>query len=69
MVIECKGNAVKVHVNGDLVNAGTACTAREGRIALQAEGARCEFRRIELEPLDADELARSARMRELGREP
>jgi hypothetical protein len=51
MVIECRGDAVTVWVNDTLVNQGTNCTARRGRIALQAEGARCEFRRVELEPL------------------
>jgi len=51
MVIECRGDAIDVWVNGDLVNRGTGCTAAEGRIALQAEGARCEFRKVELTPL------------------
>lgn len=51
MVIECRGDEVQVWVNGDMVNHGTGCTAREGQIALQAEGARCEFRRVELERL------------------
>ncbi len=51
MVVECVGDELSVWVNGDLVNQGTDCTATEGRIALQAEGARCEFRRVELVPL------------------
>jgi len=51
MVIECRGRAITIRVNGDLVNDGTECTAERGRIALQAEGAACEFRRIELQPL------------------
>lgn len=51
MVIECAGNSVKVWVNGDLVNHGTDCTAREGNIALQAEGSEVEFRKVELTPL------------------
>lgn len=51
MVIECRGMQVDVWVNGDLVNHGFDCTATEGRIALQAEGARCEFRKLELTPL------------------
>jgi len=51
MVIECRGDTISVWVNGDLVNVGTGCTASEGRIALQAEGAECEFRRVELTPL------------------
>lgn len=53
MVIECRGDAIDVWVNGDHVNNGTGCTASSGKIALQAEGAACEFRRVELEPLEA----------------
>jgi hypothetical protein len=52
MVIECRGREILVWVNGDLVNHGTDCTAASGRIALQAEGAVCEFRRVELVPLE-----------------
>ena len=52
MVIECRGREVKIWVNGDLVNHGTDCTADRGQIALQAEGAECEFRRVELTPLE-----------------
>lgn len=51
MVIECRGDAITVWVNGDLVNAGTGCTARAGKIALQAEGAPAEFRKLALTPL------------------
>ena len=51
MTIECRGDEVIVHVNGDLVNHGTNCTATKGRIALQAEGAEVEFRKVELTPL------------------
>lgn len=51
MVIECRGNTIDVWVNGDLVNHGTDCTADHGQIALQAEGARCEFRKVELTAL------------------
>ncbi|NNC87165.1 MAG: DUF1080 domain-containing protein [Akkermansiaceae bacterium] len=52
MVIECRGKEVKVHVNGDLVNHGTNCTVDKGQIALQAEGAEVEFRKLELTPLE-----------------
>ena len=52
MVIECRGRAVTIWVNGELVNAGTDCTADHGQIALQAEGAVCEFRKVELVPLE-----------------
>lgn len=48
MIIECKGNSIKVWVNNDLVNEGFNCTASKGQIALQAEGAEVEFRKIEL---------------------
>lgn len=48
MVIECRGRTIDVWVNGDLVNHGFDCTAREGQIALQAEGAEAEFRKVEL---------------------
>jgi len=51
MVIECRGRAITIWVNGVLVNAGTDCTTDHGQIALQAEGAMCEFRRLELTPL------------------
>lgn len=51
MVIECRGRGITIWVNGDLVNQGSDCTADKGQIALQAEGAVCEFRRLELQPL------------------
>ncbi len=51
MLIECRGNTIKVWVNGDLVNYGTGCTARKGQIALQAEGSEVEFRKLELTPI------------------
>ena len=51
MVIECVEDAVKVWVNGDLVNHGTQCTATKGQIALQAEGSEVEFRRLLLTPI------------------
>ena len=51
MEIECKGDEVIVHVNGALVNHGSKCTAKEGKIALQAEGVEVEFRKVELKKL------------------
>jgi len=51
MTIECVKDAVKVWVNGDLVNHGTKCTASEGQIALQAEGSEVEFRKLLLRPI------------------
>ena len=53
MVIECRGRRIDVWVNGDHVNDGYDCTVDRGRIAIQAEGAPCEFRRLELTPLPA----------------
>lgn len=52
MVIVCFQDAVKVWINGDLVNLGTQCTATKGRIALQAEGSEVEFRKLELTPIE-----------------
>ena len=51
MLIECKGDEVKVWVNGDLVNHGFGATATKGKIAIQAEGAEVEFRKLELTKL------------------
>jgi hypothetical protein len=53
MLIECKGREIKVWVNGELVNHGFDCSADRGQIALQAEGAECEFRRVELTRLES----------------
>ena len=47
----CRGDEIKVFVNGDLVNHATNCSATKGAIALQAEGARLHFRDIRLTPL------------------
>ena len=46
--IECLEDQIKVWVNDDLVNHGTNCTAREGQIAVQAEGSEVEFRKLNL---------------------
>ncbi|MDO6438403.1 DUF1080 domain-containing protein [Cyclobacterium sp. 1_MG-2023] len=51
MVIECLEDKVKVWVNGDLVNEGYNATATKGQVAVQAEGAKVEFRKLELEPI------------------
>lgn len=48
MTIECVENTIKVWVNGDLVNYGYDATVSKGQIALQAEGAEVEFRKIVL---------------------
>jgi hypothetical protein len=51
MLIECLGDELKVWVNGDLVNHGFGATATKGKIAIQAEGAEVEFRKLELTKL------------------
>ena len=51
MTIECLKNKIKVWVNGDMVNQGYNATVDYGQIALQAEGAEVEFRKIELSPI------------------
>lgn len=51
MVVECLGDTIKVWVNGQLANYGTNCTAQKGQIALQAEGAEVEFRKVDLTPI------------------
>ncbi|MBC7828057.1 MAG: DUF1080 domain-containing protein [Chitinophagaceae bacterium] len=51
MTIECVGSEVKVWINGELVNHGSNCTASKGSIALQAEGAEVEFRKVDFTPI------------------
>lgn len=46
MKIECHQDEITVWINGDLVNKGYNATARKGKIAIQAEGAEVEFRKI-----------------------
>ena len=53
MVVECLGSAVKVWVNGTLVNYGTNATVSKGQIAVQAEGSEVEFRKVELSSISA----------------
>lgn len=51
MIIECLKNEIKVWLNGDMVNYGYNATASNGNIALQAEGAEVEFRKVDLIPI------------------
>lgn len=53
MTIECLKNEIIVWVNGDLVNHGYNATAESGQIALQAEGAEVEFRKVTLTPINS----------------
>ena len=52
MILETVSNAVRVWVNGDLVNDGFNATAESGQIALQAEGSEVEFRRLALTEIE-----------------
>ncbi len=52
MVVECFKNEIKVWVNEDLVNYGYNATTDSGQIALQAEGAEVEFRKVILTPIN-----------------
>jgi hypothetical protein len=49
--ITCKGDTVKLVVNGELVNEATMAEATRGKILLQSEGAEIHFRNIELKPI------------------
>ena len=51
MTIECLKNEIKVWLNGDMVNYGYNATASRGNIALQAEGAEVEFRKVNITPI------------------
>ena len=51
MVIECRGDTIRVWVNGDLVSEATDCSVTRGAISLQSEGAPIEFRTVKLSPL------------------
>ena len=51
LIVEVRGRSITVWVNGDLVNDGFDATVDQGRIALQAEGAEVEFRKVDIGPL------------------
>ncbi|MDO9376676.1 MAG: DUF1080 domain-containing protein [Ferruginibacter sp.] len=53
MTIECVKDTIKVWLNNDLVNYGYNSSVTEGNIALQAEGAEVEFRKVEFTPINA----------------
>ena len=53
MVVEARGRTLKVWVNGDLVNDGFNSTADRGKLAIQAEGAEVELRKVQIGPLPA----------------
>ena len=49
--ITCKGDTVKLVINGQLVNEGTEASLRSGRILIQSEGAEIYYRKIEIKEL------------------
>jgi len=49
--ITCKGDTIKLVVNGQLMNEGTHSELTKGKILLQSEGAEIWFRNIELKPI------------------
>jgi Domain of Unknown Function (DUF1080) len=51
LVVEARGRTITVWLNGDLVNSGFDATVDRGQIALQAEGAEVEFRKVDIGPL------------------
>jgi len=51
LVIECVGDEVKVWLNDTLVNYGYNCTSQKGKIALQSEGSKIEFKRVDITPI------------------
>jgi hypothetical protein len=53
LAIEARGRTITVWLNGDLVNNGFDASVDQGKIALQAEGAEVEFRKVDIGPLPA----------------
>ena len=49
--ITCKGDTIKLVINGQLVNEGTGAELKRGKILLQSEGAEIFFRNVELKSL------------------
>lgn len=50
--ITCKGDTIKLVINGQVVNEGTNAELTKGKILLQSEGAEIMFRNVELKPLN-----------------
>ena len=49
--ITCKGDTVKLVINGHMVNEGTDAELSKGKILLQSEGAEIHFREVQLKSL------------------
>jgi hypothetical protein len=58
LIIEARGRSITVWLNGDLVNNGFDASVDQGKIALQAEGAEVEFRKVDIGPLGPAAKAR-----------
>src|SRR5207245_7849410 len=52
--ITCRGDTIKLVVNGVLQNEGRHAESDKGKILLQSEGAEIHFRNIELTPLKGE---------------
>lgn len=51
MIIEARGDQIKVYVNGTLVNKATKVRPDKGRIQIQSEAAAISFREVSITPL------------------
>jgi hypothetical protein len=49
--ITCKGDSIRLMINGQLVNEGTEAELSKGKILLQSEGAEIHFKDVVLKPL------------------
>jgi hypothetical protein len=49
--ITCKGDSIRLVINGELVNEGTEAELTKGKILLQSEGAEIHFKDVLLKPL------------------
>jgi hypothetical protein len=49
--ITCKGDTIRLVINGQLVNEGTDAELTKGRILLQSEGAEIHFKDVALKQL------------------
>jgi hypothetical protein len=49
----CRGDTIRVFVNGKLMNEAHECTVTSGMIAIQSEGSEIEVRKVTLEPAAA----------------
>lgn len=50
---ECSGDAIKLFINGKLMNEASGCSVVSGAIGIQSEGGEIEVRKIFIEPLPA----------------